>query len=76
MSEIEKAGAAFGRTIDDRLGDLATREDVRAVVGDVRRVEGLVLSLIDAVNANTQTIETALTNAGIPVKLKPATKAG
>lgn len=72
MSAIEQAGAAFGKTIDDRFADLATKGDLARVEAKCDETQRLMLGLIDAFNANTQTMETALNEAGIPVRLKPA----
>jgi len=72
MSEIERAGAAFGKAIENKM---ATKDDIAELKGDMRRIEGLTLGLIDAFNANTRSMETALNDAGIPVRLNEAAKA-
>lgn len=50
------------------------KTDMSGLKSDMRRLEGLTLGLIDAVNANTESIETALNSAGVPVKLMKARK--
>ena len=50
------------------------KTDVSGLKGDMRRMEGLTPGLIAALNANTRSMETALNDAGIPVRLTQAAK--
>ncbi len=68
-SRIPDASGALGQAIAEELGDL--RAEVAAQNAETQR---LVLGLIDAVNANTRSVEAALTKAGIPVRLVAAAK--
>lgn len=77
-----------GRALDAAFATLATKADLAAVDAKVQqlddkvqklddkvtRMEGLTLGLIDAFNANTKTMEAALNNADIKVKLRQAGK--
>mgnify|MGYP001122344616 CR=1 FL=1 len=48
------------------------KTDMRGVKGDMDQLKGLTVGLIDAVNANTRSIEGTLNAAGIPVPLAQA----
>ena len=79
MSDAKTVGAQ----LDAKFDELAKKSDVAEVRDRIDRVESttvetqrLMLGRIDAVHANTQTIEKAFRDQGASLKLTKAKKTG